>query len=286
MISKEGVQSILNTSRYHWGKTSEMDGRDLWKTPANLITSSDVIDSGIRHCCPVIYTVITNTENPRTPVEIWRAYNGKNKAFENISELLINTNPELSKEWQKRELRKNSEKTHPEVKKNFQYPEGFRRYTLFPNARMPQYYLSDHFRTLDHIVNGALPKFADNLIDQQKYLVIPEDYLLCAKNAINLDNFTALVAVQTAHILRSRGVSIHKVAELLAQNFAGTGSIREYGQQKHAQKIVDLILKEIKKSGDLPGLSKQFRELARPKVQVSYLGIRNHKLNPNSPRKK
>ncbi|MFA5026154.1 MAG: hypothetical protein WC503_06640 [Candidatus Shapirobacteria bacterium] len=274
MISRETVQSFLNQNRKKWGKTPHSDNRDLWSTTPDTITQTDVLTAGMEHSCPVISDVSTK----KNPVEMWRSYNGKNQSFEDISNLLISVRPDLGLEWNKKEVKGHSEKTHPEVKKISQFPDGFHKNTLTSNSRMDQYYLSDHFKTLDHIVHGAFPNFAESPSDQLKFSVQTTDYLDCAKLADNLDHFTALVAVRSAQILKSRGISNHSIAKLLALNFAQTGTIRENGQQKHAQYLVDLIIKEIKQPGDLPGLSKEFKKLARPKVKTSYFGQRNPRL--------
>ena len=275
MIPREAVQFYLDNNRQNWGKTSHSDNRDLWKTPTDQVTQNDTLQAGMRHSC----FVIAKVSALKSPIEMWRSYNGKNYAFENIPTIFTSTNrQDLMKDWYQSEMRRPSEKTHPEVKESAQYPDGYNRRLLTPNSRMSQYYLSDHFKTLDHIAHGSFPPYSNNSIDQDKFLVDILDYTDCAKKAKNLDHFTALVAVKSAQILKSRGIDNHTIASILALNFAQTGTIRENGQQKHAQQIVDSIIKEITEAGDLKGLSSEFRKLARPRVQTSYFGKRNPRL--------
>lgn len=274
MIPRKEAQIFLDHNRSGWGKTPCTNTLNLWEISEKNINEEIVMRAGLEHCCPVISDISTR----HSLLYMIRNYNGKNQVHQDISVLLSHIRPDLGKEWDKNELRSKHEKTHLDVKKVMQYPEGFHRNLMHPKSRMVQYYVPDHFKTLDHIVHGEHPSFANDAESQRLYTVTLGDYCECFETARNLDHLAALVAVQTAQTLHSRGIDTPKIAKLLAQNFASTGTIREYGQQKHAQKIVDLILKEIKKSGDLPGLSKQFRELARPKVQKSYFGRRNMSL--------
>ena len=275
MISRESVQNRLDKHKKSFGDAF-IDPRPLWTTQG--ITWNDVQDAGKGHSCPVIYEVIRKRID-QDPVEVWRSYQGKNNAYCAISNLLENTGRiDLYTSWTHNELKKKGEKTHPEVKPTFQYPVGYDQHYLLANARMDQYYLSDHFKTLDHIAHGALPGFAVSLEEQQKFAIPVENYQSCAHSASNLDHFTALVAVKTAQVLKSRGIEDQKIVNLLAQNFANTGSVREYGQQKHASRIVSLVIKEIKEAGNLAGVSSGFRRLARPKVERHYFGKRNPRL--------
>lgn len=274
MFTKETVQAALNHDPNLWGRSLRSDTRDLWNTPESAITSDDAITAGIQHSCPVIEKV----SKTKTPLEMWRSYTGKNIAFEAISDLFDQANrPDLKVEWHKNEIRSSSQKTHPEVKAVAQYPASRQNRFLSANARMSQYYLSDHFKTLDHIVHGALPS-PSTPEDRSKYEISISDYQKCAENAHSLDHFTALVAVNTAQILQKRGIDNHSIAALLSQNFAQTGTIREYGQDKHAQRILSQVLTEIKQVGSLPGLSKEIRKISRPKIQKYYSGQRNPRL--------
>lgn len=273
MTSRIEVQVYLNTHRQDWGKGSP-HVRPLWDTVD--IDRQDVLRAGVGHSCMVISKVLAGG---RTDLEIWRSYTGKNQAFADISELFLQTNRlDLFRSWNRQEVKKHHQVTHQSVKALAQYPDGFHRQTLPANARMVQYYVSDHLKTLDHIYHGALPNFANNPEDQQKFLLTSADYANCALEARNVDHFCALMAVHTAQVLKSRGVDSRQVAQLLSQNFAQTGIVQENGQQKPAQRLVNLIIKEIKETGQLPGLSSEFRRLARPKVQSYYLGHRNPRL--------
>ena len=143
---------------------------------------------------------------------------------------------------------------------------------------MVQYYVPDHFKTLDQISHGLMPSFASTSEDRQKFQVNLSDYQVCATKAQSLDHFCALVAVKSAQILKDNDVDTKTIAKLLSQNFAQTGIIREQGQINHAQHIVDLTLQEIIATGSLPGLAKEFRHLAQPKVHQYYQGKRNLRL--------
>ena len=275
MFSETEIQSHLDHNKARFGR-STLDQRPLWAD--NPITWNDVILAGEAHSCPVIRKVL-NGRLDRQPIEVWRSYQGKNKFYGEITSLFQAVNrPDLRQDWTHNELKKRNEKTHPEVKPTFQYPVGYDQHYLLANARLDQYYLSDHFKTLDHISHGVVPDYAASPEDQAKYSVSVDDYRECAQKATNLDHFTALVAVKTAQILKSRGVEDQKIVKLLSQNFSQTGSVREYGQQKHASKIVSLVLKEIKECGNLQGIASEFRRSARPKIEKHYFGQRNPKL--------
>jgi len=276
MFSETEIQSHLNQNKKDFGRAS-IDTRPLWST--DNITWEDVKFAGERHSCPVLRDVLNKRVDIQQPVEVWRAYQGKNNAFCEISNLFQKTNrSDLYTSWNHNELRKKGEKTHPEVKAVFQYPSGHDQHYLLANARMDQYFLSDHLRTLDHIAHGASLGYAASPEEQAKYSVSIDDYQSCAQTATNLDHFTALVAIKTAQILKNRGVEDQTIVKLLSQNFAQAGSVREYGQQKHASKIVSLVLKEIKECGNLQGIASEFRQSARPKIEKHYFGKRNPRL--------
>jgi hypothetical protein len=273
MFSCEQIQSNLNLNKKTFGK-SAIDSRPLWET--TQVTWDDALTAGRDHSCPVIKKVVNSG---KSALEIWRSYQGKNNAYCEISNLLLDAGrPDLYSKWTHGELRKKTEQTHSEVKPTFQYPEGHNQRILLANARLDQYCVSDHFKTLNHIAHGAIVDYAKSKEEQNKYSVTISDYQSCATKAINLDHFTALVAVKTAQILKGRGVDNQTIANLLSLNFAQTGSVREYGQQQHASKIVSLIIKEIKESGVLPNLASRFRQLARPKIEKQYFGTKNSKL--------
>lgn len=275
MFSPEIIQNHLNAHRKSFG-LSFVDPRPLWES--NNITWNDVIIAGENHSCPVICDVV-NKRADKPPVEVWRSYQGKNNVYCEISDLLLNVGrKDLHSDWTHRELKKKKEKTHPDIIAIRQYPDGYDTKLLNANARMNQYYISDHFKTTDHINHGALPDYASTVEDQNRFSLNPTDYQSCALKTTSLDHFCALVAVKSAQTLKSRGVDGHTIAKLLSQNFAQTGSVREYGQQKHASIIVGLVLKEIKECGTLPGLASEFRQLARPKIEKSYFSKRNPRL--------
>lgn len=273
MFSSEQIQSNLNLNKKTFGR-SAIDRRPLWETPQ--VTWDDAITAGRDHSCPVIKKVVNSG---KSELEIWRSYQGKNNAYCEMSDMFLNVGrPDLYSEWTHGELRKKTEQTHLEVKPTFQYPEGHNQRILPANARLAQYCVSDHFKTLDHIAHGAIIGYAKSEEEQHKYSVTVKDYQSCALEAVNIDHFTSLVAVKTAQILKSRGVDDQTIANLLSQNFAQIGSVREYGQQKHASKIVSSIIKEIKECGLLPNLASRFRQLARPKIEKQYFGIKNSQL--------
>lgn len=143
---------------------------------------------------------------------------------------------------------------------------------------MAQFYLQDHFKALDHITHGAMKDFPKTPSQRKKFSVNVTDYQSCVVEAKNLNHLCALVAVKTASTLKSRGVSDKIIVNFLSQTFAKTGTIREYGQQKRASRIVNLVLKEIKECGQLPGIASKFRQLSRPKVRKYYHGQPNLKL--------
>lgn len=271
MFSKETVQQLLNAHRDEWGRPSRRDQRNLFTTQ---FTSEDAILAGIRHSCMVIQNVSTK----KSPTEMCQSYGLKNNAFEDISQLLSKSGrSDLYHSWNKREVLSPREKTYPEVKAVAQYPEGHHTSILSPNGRLVQYDLSDHFKTLTLISHGLLSDFASG-DDCQKFNIDISQYSDCARNARDINHFCVLTAVKTATFLKDNGVDNHSIAKLLSQNFAQTGIIREHGQIKHAQQLVDLIVKEINRH-NLPGLSKEFRHLARPKVHKYYQGHRNPRLN-------
>jgi hypothetical protein len=264
MFSKETVQSYLNQHRKEWGRSDLGDRRDLWSTPPNSFTEADAILAGIRHSCMVIQNVSTK----KTPYDMCLSYGGKNNFFQDISQFLNqNHRPDLVHSWNQKELKSRRHQIHPEVKAIAQFPEGYHKRTLSANSRMVQYYIPDHFKTLDQMGR-----------DQSVYQVNLSDYSNCAVKARDLDHFCALIATQTASILKSRGLDNASIAKLLAQNFAQTGIVRENGQIKHAQHIVDSIIQEITSVGTLPGLSAEFRHLAQPKVRRYYQGTQNSRL--------
>lgn len=277
MHSREEIQGFLNTHKHIFGKP-KTDNRPLWSTPTENVTWADVSVSGSQHSCPVIQNVVqSRAEKP--PIEVWRSYQGKNNAYCQISDVLLSSGRgDLYSDWTHRETRKAKEKTHADVMSVRQYPDGYDPKVLNANARMDQYYLSDHLKTIDHISHGALPAYATTVDDQAKFSIDPAEYQSCAAKAKDLDHFCALVAVKSAKTLKNRGVDTHTIAKLLSQNFAQTGSVREYGQQKHASKIVGLVVKEIKECGVLPRLASEFRRLSRPKIEKRYFAKRNLRL--------
>lgn len=275
MPSREAVQQFLNTHRSEWGKSGRRDTRNLWSINPSSFTENEAMLAGMRHSCMVIHDV----SKKKTPSEMCLSYGGKNNFFEDISQLFLQTGrADLHKSWNKKEVKSRSEKTHQDVKAIAQFPEGHHKQTLSANGRIVQYYVPDHFKTLDQISHGLMPGLASTPADQQKFQVNLLDYSDCVAKAQSLDHFCALTAVKTAQTLKDRGINTKTIAKLLSQNFAQTGIIREQGQINHAQHIVSQTIQEIVATGSLSGLAKEFRHLAQPNVHKYYQGYRNPRL--------
>ena len=159
-----------------------------------------------------------------------------------------------------------------------QVPQGIDKQRIEPGVRMPIYYVCNTLRTLALIEHGKRLDIASTPDEQKRYSVNPNDFYSCIKNATDLDDLSIRFAVKTALILHNKGVNNQGIVEILTSCFASTGLIREYGQQKHAEKIVDGIFTGIIEAGQLTGLVSQFRLKARSKVRLFYKGIPNKDL--------
>jgi len=275
-IDRKEIQTHLDSHRDEWGQSSRYDPRNLWQLSEPDVTLDEAVSEGERHSCRVIAKAAVN----KSTLTMLRSYGGKNRAFQNVSQLLEEHNPRLHKDWNSAEVRRRKEHTHPDIQKIAQLPTGVNPRQLNANARLIQYDVPDHFKTLDHIVHGQTPsQIHIKPGDESKYHLPLEIYIEPARLATNLPDFAARVAHQTAVTLHQREVDTRDIANLLSLNFAQTGIIQEYGQQKPASRLVDHIIATITREGKLPGLARAFRETARPKVQKSYLGKRNPRLD-------
>lgn len=269
------IQEILNKHKRHWGTADSGIQKDVWN-PTPPITVDDVIIEGTAHACRVIKTVLSRPDSPETT---WRSYHLKNDAYLTFGKMIQDTGRyDLFKDWKKGEQRKRKEKTHWNIRTNMQVPQGVDKQRIEPGVRMPIYYICNTLRTLALVEHGRKLDIAKTSDQQKLYAVSPNDFRTCIEKAKDVDDLSIRFAVKTALILHSRGIDDQGIAEILTSCFASTGLIREYGQQKRAEKIVDGVLTGIIETGLLPGLAHKLRSKARSNVRLYYKGILNQSL--------
>lgn len=277
MVSRKELQLNLNTNRKVWGRGNLGNVVNIWAVEPGSVDEEAVIVAGEGHACTVIKAVLDKS----TPlVDNWRSYVGKNNAYKEIGDLFSQVGRvDLRQQWQHGELRGKKEKSHWDLRKEMQYPQGVDPHVLVAVSRLPAFYLADFFKNLDHIVHGQYPKMPVATEDMSMFDLHPSDFSAEALTATDTTDFCIQVALKAAMILKDRGVSPKQINQLLVTSFAKTGLIREYGQQKKAERIVDCITKAIVASGQLPGLVKEFRQKARQNVRLDYHGRPNPDLH-------
>lgn len=264
MVNREAVKAFLNQHYRQFGVREDRPYVDPRTLDPSGIGDRHVVAEGTFHGCPVIPDVLARNA---TPFENVCSYNLKNQAFAQIDDLFTSVGRhDLSRQWNSGEKRRKTENTHPELRPNMVMPDQINQRQLVPKARIPQMDLSDFFKTLE-------------LKGDERLKLSPQDFSDTAVESIDISDFCSNVAAKAAIIFKNRGVDNITIANILAASFAKTGLVREYGQQKPAEKLVDTISSKIIASGKLPGLASEFKKVARPKVRRFYKGSKNPQLS-------
>lgn len=247
MISRAEVKRTLNANWQSFGVRGPTIN-PLQVEPSS-VTNDMVVIAGINHGCPVIDTVLAR---PATPAENLTSYGLKNDAFNAFDDLFLATGRlDLSSQWNHGELRRKQEKTHPSLK--LLTPDQLNQRQLVPKARIPQMDLCDFI------------KVAQLSVPDRQFSV--SDFTQDSVDATDIYDFCSSVALRAALTLADRGVDNQTIATVLSNSFAKSGLIKEYGQQKPSERLVNDIVRKIVRSGQLPGLASEFKKMARPKVK-------------------